>query len=72
MFPESLAPPNKPAGYQDICQLVTSGELSDPERIVEAANTFWDGVEEWSKSEGIQIIEELDDLIEKNEDCGRV
>ena len=72
MNTESLALPNQPAGYQEICQLVTSGELSDPERIVQAANTFWDGVEEWSKSEGIQIVEELDDLIEKKEDCGRV
>jgi len=64
MIAESLALPNKPAGYQDICQLVTSGALSDPEKIVGAANVFWGGAEVWTKSEGIRIVEQLDELIE--------
>lgn len=65
MFAESLVLPNQPDGYQEICELVTSGQLSDPERIVQAANIFWGGVENWAASNHIRIIEQLDDLIDE-------
>ena len=63
MIAESLILPEKPEGYQAICQMVTSGELSDPEKIVESANIFWDGVENWAEAHGIRIVEQLDELI---------
>jgi kanamycin nucleotidyltransferase len=65
MYLEALALPDQPAGYQAVCQLVTSGALSEPERIVEAANIFWGGVEDWAKAKGIRIVEQLDELIEE-------
>lgn len=64
MFTEALALPNQPEGYQAICQMVTSGELSDPERVVAAANKFWGGVEAWAEANGIRIVEQLDELIQ--------
>lgn len=63
MFTEALALPNQPDGYQAICQMVTSGKLSDPEKIVESANIFWGGVEDWAEANGIRIVEQLDELI---------
>ena len=63
MYMEALALPNKPAGYQVLCEMVTSGELSCSERIVEAANLFWKGVEDWADANGIRIVEQLDELI---------
>jgi hypothetical protein len=43
--------------------MVTSGKLSDPEKIVESANIFWDGVENWAEANGIRIVEQLDGLL---------
>jgi kanamycin nucleotidyltransferase len=65
IYAESLALPNQPDGYQDICLLVTSGELAEPERILKTANLFWEGVADWATTNHIQIVEELDELIEK-------
>jgi kanamycin nucleotidyltransferase len=48
MYAEALALPNPPEGYQALCQMVTGGELSDTERIIQASNDFWEGVEEWA------------------------
>ena len=63
MIAEALVLPEKPEGYQAICQMVTSGELSDPEKIVESANIFWGGVDDWAEANGIRIVEQLDELI---------
>jgi kanamycin nucleotidyltransferase len=65
MFAESLALTNQPDGYQEICELVTSGQLSDPDRIVQAANVFWEGVEDWAQANHIRIVEDLEELIEE-------
>jgi len=64
MYAEALALPNQPAGYQAVCQMVTTGKLSDPERIVETASTFWGGVEDWTKSEGFRIQSTLEQLLD--------
>jgi kanamycin nucleotidyltransferase len=64
MYAEALVLPDQPEGYQAICQMVTAGELSDPERIVAAANVFWSGVEAWANTKSLRIVEQLDVLIQ--------
>lgn len=63
-FEESLQQPGQPEGYDGLCQLVISGDLSDPRRVAEAAETFWSGVEVWADERGIVIEEELEALLD--------
>jgi len=67
MFAESLALPARPGGYDALCQRLMAGELSATVRFVEAAETFWIGVEKWSQERGIKMEQELDDLIQDQE-----
>jgi kanamycin nucleotidyltransferase len=62
-FAESLTLPNRPNGYDALCEIVMNGELNDFPRITQAANTFWDGVESWAKSCGLRIHDNLDELL---------
>jgi kanamycin nucleotidyltransferase len=52
---ESLTLPGRPAGYDELCEMVMKGELNDPVRIVEACEAFWAGVEQWAEMRGIRI-----------------
>jgi kanamycin nucleotidyltransferase len=63
LLPESLALPDRPNGYDALCELVMRGELNDFPRVVQAADRFWDGVESWAKARGLKIHENLDDLL---------
>lgn len=63
MLAESLRLPDQPAGYAPLCELVTSGRLSDPARIAHAADILWEGLETWSAAHGWKIHTNLDDLL---------
>lgn len=63
LFPESLQLPDRPAGYNHLCGLVMRGELSNPPRVVAAANDYWDGLETWAAARGLTIHTELDTLL---------
>lgn len=63
MFEESLALPDRPAGYDGLCHMVMAGELADPAQIVEACETFWSGIERWAEQHSIQIEEDLETLL---------
>ncbi len=61
--PESLALKDRPDGYGPLCEMVMRGELNDFQRIAQATDRFWDGVETWATVHGFRIHEELDDLL---------
>jgi kanamycin nucleotidyltransferase len=63
LFQESLALPQRPGGYDDLCHMVTSGELTDATRIAGASDAFWLGVEAWAQERDLQIEEELEALL---------
>ncbi len=64
MLPESLGLPDRPAGYELLCELVTGGRLNDPARIAHAADSFWEGLEAWAAAHGWEIHKKLEDLLE--------
>jgi kanamycin nucleotidyltransferase len=55
VLPEALEMPNRPAGFDDVAQLVMSGELADSSRIVSACEKFWSGLDEWAAEYGYVI-----------------
>jgi kanamycin nucleotidyltransferase len=63
IFTEALALPSPPSGMAELCALVTSGELSDPQRILAVAYQYWDGVEAWAARLGLCIETSLDELL---------
>ncbi len=54
---ESLTLPNRPSGYDELCHLVMSGDLRDPQHINNLCETFWSGVEQWAAEQGIEFEE---------------
>src|SRR5579872_7131658 len=54
---ESLALPHRPNGYDELCHLVMSGDLRDPQHINDLCETFWSGVEQWAVEQGIDFEE---------------
>lgn len=54
---ESLTLPGRPAGYDALCRMAMRGELSDPDRIAQACEVFWSGVERWASEQGLWIKE---------------
>lgn len=55
VLPEALNQPTRPDGFDRLCQLVMTGELSDSEAIIEALEDFWQGVVNWSAGHGYAI-----------------
>jgi len=45
--------------------MVMSGDLADPQRVVDAAGKLWSGVEMWASERGIVIEEELEALLDQ-------
>ncbi len=64
MFSESRALADKPSGYDQLCELVTSGRLENPAQIARAADRFWEGIEAWAAEKSIPIHQNLGDLLE--------
>ncbi len=55
VLPEALLFPDKPCGFDELCQLVMSGHLYDSIRILDACEDFWNGLMDWSKKNGYII-----------------
>lgn len=47
MLEESLQLPDLPEGYEALCQLVMSGQLSDNDLIIESCERLWQGLNVW-------------------------
>ena len=63
ILPESLLLPNRPAGYDALCEMVMRGELNDSLRVEQLADGFWAGIESWAQTRGLKIHVQLDDLL---------
>ncbi|MBJ6359969.1 ANT(4')-I family aminoglycoside nucleotidyltransferase [Paenibacillus sp. GCM10012307] len=48
VMPEALTMPDRPAGFDQLAELVMSGCLNDPPRTVAVCESFWDGLETWA------------------------
>ncbi|AJY73445.1 ANT(4')-I family aminoglycoside nucleotidyltransferase [Paenibacillus beijingensis] len=48
VLPEALELPHRPAGFDTVAELVMSGQLTEPARIVSACEQFWNGLVDWA------------------------
>jgi kanamycin nucleotidyltransferase len=56
MYVESLALPDRPAGYDALCHAVMRGELSDVPRVIALCEACWDSVVAWAGAKGIELV----------------
>ncbi|WP_374110094.1 ANT(4')-I family aminoglycoside nucleotidyltransferase [Lysinibacillus sp. BPa_S21] len=52
---EALSLTDQPEGFDDLCELVMSGKLSDPQHIIAICENYWDSLLKWSSLHGYQI-----------------
>ncbi|MGE7999722.1 ANT(4')-I family aminoglycoside nucleotidyltransferase [Lysinibacillus sp. NPDC093190] len=55
VLPEALSFTDKPEGFDILCELVMSGNLSDPQRIIIICENYWDSLLKWSARHGYNI-----------------
>lgn len=70
MFAESLACADYPTGYEQLCEGVMSGRLSEPERLYEVVENYWEGVERWAQKRGLEINQTLEQLLSEIDALG--
>jgi kanamycin nucleotidyltransferase len=63
IFPESLGLPGRPAGYDELIEMVMRGELSDPRRVIKVMDTLWEGEEAWAAGCGLKLHFDLEELL---------
>jgi kanamycin nucleotidyltransferase len=63
MLDDSLALPNTPDGHQELCQLVISGDLSNPDRCYATGEGYWNGMQTWMAAHGISLAQQLGELL---------
>ena len=63
VFPESLTLPGRPAGYDELLDLVIRGDLSDPQKVVNGMDALWEGEEAWTAACGIKLYRDLEELL---------
>jgi kanamycin nucleotidyltransferase len=56
MLAESLALPDRPAGYDTLCHAVMRGELSDAKQVITLCEGCWAGVVAWAEAKGIALV----------------
>jgi kanamycin nucleotidyltransferase len=55
---EALTLPDRPAGFDALCDLVMSGRLSDPGAVAAACEALWAGLAAWAEQHGYPIVSE--------------
>lgn len=56
MFHESLQLPNRPSGYDTLCQCVMRGVLHEPLVLMDICEKFWWGLVAWTEGRGIGLV----------------
>ncbi|WP_334074664.1 MULTISPECIES: ANT(4')-I family aminoglycoside nucleotidyltransferase [Paenibacillus] len=49
---EALELPDRPEGFDRLCELVMTGSLSDPDNVLEVLEGYWKGVNGWAERNG--------------------
>lgn len=57
MLADSLGLPERPAGYDALCQRVLAGSLGDPQGVFHACDAFWTGVEFWAQAHRLPLYD---------------
>lgn len=57
MLADSLRLPERPTGYDALCQRVLAGKLAPADAVVQDCEEFWASVEEWCRRRGIPLGE---------------
>jgi len=65
MLITSLTLDNRPPGYDALCRLVMSGRLSEPAKLYQICEEFWQGVNSWSITKGIRLVDNLGEMLNK-------
>jgi len=65
LFSNSLELEAQPAGYDMLCRLVISGQMSDVDLTFSVCEQYWLGVQIWAKDRGIRLTEDLKDLLQR-------
>ncbi|ENQ3106146.1 ANT(4')-I family aminoglycoside nucleotidyltransferase [Bacillus cereus] len=55
VLPEAIAFTDKPEGFDELCEIVMSGYLSEPKEIIHVCENFWKGLLSWSAENGYFI-----------------
>ncbi|MFJ8091014.1 ANT(4')-I family aminoglycoside nucleotidyltransferase [Lysinibacillus sp. NPDC095746] len=55
VLPEALAFTDQPEGFDVLCELVMSGQLSNPQQIITVCENFWHALLTWSTLHGYSI-----------------
>jgi kanamycin nucleotidyltransferase len=57
LLADSLRLPGRMAGYDRLCGMVMSGQLSERAEVAAACESLWEGVAEWAAQRGITLEE---------------
>lgn len=56
MRAESMALPDRPAGYDALCNVVMRGTLSDAHEVIALCEACWAGMVAWAGAKGITLV----------------
>ena len=69
---ELLTLPEHPFGYDELCHLVMSGDLRNPQHIYALCETFWAGVEQWAAEHRIDFEANTQDSFLNAVACAKI
>lgn len=55
VLPEAMIFTDKPQGFDALCKMVMSGQLSDPKQMINVCENCWKGLLNWSAENGYMI-----------------
>lgn len=56
MRTESMTLPDRPAGYDALCNAVMRGELSDAQQVIALCEACWAGVVAWADAKQLELV----------------
>lgn len=56
VFTEALQLPDRPAGFDALCECVMAGDLRDHARLIELCEALWRGIVAWVEERGIGLV----------------
>lgn len=56
VFAEALEMPDRPAGFDALCQRVMAGDLRDHDQLIELCEALWLGIAAWAEQHDIELV----------------